>query len=96
MKIEEIADDYLKRCVEICQGGYSKLSVSKKEIRMELMEKYVLDGNKEEVSRLITLCEETIFEFLDIKMANGKRSFSWPKYHESELRNRLSTALQIT
>jgi len=92
----EISEDYIQRCVQLCQGGYSKLSDSKEKIRTGLMEKYGLNGNSEEVSRLIAICEETIFNFLDIKMSNGKRSFGWPNYHEKELREILSTALQTT
>lgn len=94
MDFKKISEDYLQRCIEICQGGYSKLSFSKEMIRIELMEKYSLNGNKEELSRLIALCEETVFDFLDPVMSRGNRSFGWPEYHELELKNRLSTALQ--
>jgi hypothetical protein len=95
MDFRKIGDYYLQRCIEICQGGYSKLSFSKEEIRAELIERYGLNGNREEVSKLITLCEETIFNFLDPLMCQGSRSFGWPEYHEQELRKKLNTALQI-
>ena len=94
MNFKEIGEDYLRKCIEIGHGGYSKLSFSKEEIRIELIGRYGLNGNREEVSKLITLCEKTIFDFLDIKMSRGNRSFGWPEYHEQELRNRINTALQ--
>ena len=91
---EELKEEYVLRCAKICQEGYSKLSFSKEEIRTELMEKYRNNGNEKEVSGLIIKIERAVFDFLDIKMSRGQRSFGWPHYHEETLMKEINTALQ--
>jgi hypothetical protein len=91
---EKLKEDYLRQCAELCRRGYSNLSFNREKIKKELISKYGINENKNYVSGMIKICEEVVFDFLDGAMSRGSRSFGWPDYHEQELRNRLSTALQ--
>ena len=94
MYLKKIGEDYLQRCAEICREGYCKLSFNREKIKEELINKYGINGNKDYVSGLIAICDQIVFDFLDVAMSRGNRSFGWPEYHEQELRNRINTALQ--
>lgn len=94
MNLKEMSEDYLQRCAEICRDGYGKLSLNREKIKEELISKYGINGNKNHVPELIAICDQVVFDFLDVVMSRGSRSFGWPDYHEQELRNRISIALQ--
>lgn len=91
---EKLIEEYLNRCRIICREGYSKLDYQRENIKKYILG-YFIDGhNKEKISELVNICDKTLFDFLDIEMSRGRRTFGWPNFHEKEMKRLLNNALQ--
>jgi hypothetical protein len=90
---EEITREYLTKCALLCNvGGYYHLEMDKEQMKNSLLEKYVFDGNKQEILQQLQICEAETFSFIE---EQKMRLFAWmDKYNEERLRNRINIALQ--
>jgi len=93
---EQLKEEYLRRCADYCNhGGYSRLEFEREKIRREMVDKYGVNGNREEIFRKIMICEETVFSFLEELSKQKFRHYMWiTDFYEKKLIGRLNTALQ--
>lgn len=76
--IEQLKDEYLIQCANYCNhGGYTFLSINKDKLRQDLISKYCINGNKEQILDKIKICEETVFSFLEELSRKKFRHYMW-------------------
>jgi len=89
MDKEEIIDEYVRRCSNVCKKrGYYGLSEVKEGIRRIILDKFKNPGERK-VSRIVKICEEQLFSYLE-----GVGAYSWSLVNEEELKDRINKALQ--
>ena len=97
-----VVDEYLSRCrIAYDNGCYYQLRRDQELLRNDTLDFLGRDekGYKrkkedlERISAILGTCEKTLFDFF-LEISKTERNFGWPKHHEQELRERISTALQ--
>ena len=89
MEEEEIINEYVGRCSNVCRKrGYYRLSEVKEDIRRIVLNKFKNPGERK-VSRIVKICEEQLFFYLE-----GVGAYSWSLVNEEELKDRINKALQ--
>ncbi len=93
---ELLKKEYLARCANLCNhGGYSRLESEREQIRKEIIDKYGTNGNRDEVSRKVLVCERIVFDFLEELTQQKFKHYMWiPDFYEKKLEDKVSSALQ--
>jgi len=91
-----LQEQYQRQCSWRCNhGGYTRLESEKEKIRLYLVDKYGINGNREEVLKRVMICEKTVFSFLEELSEDKFRHYMWiTDFHKKELTDRLNIALQ--